>query len=109
MNNTNDKEDDNPTDVKQSEKMKTTSKIYVKQPHEILKDSALKNTNDDVQRAIEGLKEIPDEELQEFLDDEDFMEGLDVVDAWEGDEERNRENDQDKTNAVERKERRSSR
>ncbi|XP_012255981.2 serine/arginine repetitive matrix protein 1-like [Athalia rosae] len=45
-------------------------------------------TNDDVQRAIEGLKDIPDEELQEFLDDEDFMEGLDVVDAWEGEEER---------------------
>lgn len=108
MNNTNDKEDDNQMEIKHSEKMKTTSKIYVKQPHEILKDSSLKNTNDDVQRAIEGLKEIPDEELQEFLDDEDFMEGLDVVDAWEGDEERNRENEQDKTN-VERKERRSSR
>ncbi|XP_050463382.1 serine/arginine repetitive matrix protein 1-like [Cataglyphis hispanica] len=109
MNNTNDKEDDNQMEIKHGEKMKTTSKIYVKQPHEILKDSLLKNTNDDVQRAIEGLKEIPDEELQEFLDDEDFMEGLDVVDAWEGDEERNRENEQDKTNAVERKERRSSR
>jgi len=59
-----------------------------------------KNTNDDVQRAIEGLKEIPDEELQEFLDDEDFMEGLDVVDAWEGDEEKNREVEQDTTNLV---------
>ncbi|XP_054010749.1 protein SON-like isoform X1 [Hylaeus anthracinus] len=55
------------------------------------KESALKSTNEDVQRAIEGLKEIPDEELQEFLDDEDFMEGLDVVDAWEGDEEKSRE------------------
>ncbi|XP_031844928.1 uncharacterized protein LOC116432351 isoform X2 [Nomia melanderi] len=52
------------------------------------KESTLKSTNEDVQRAIEGLKEIPDEELQEFLDDEDFMEGLDVVDAWEGDEEK---------------------
>lgn len=108
MNNTNDKEDDNKMDIKQEE-MKTTIKIHVKRPHELLKDSSLKNTNDDVQRAIRGLKEIPDEELQEFLDDEDFMEGLDVVDAWEGDEERNRENEQDKTNAVERKERRSSR
>lgn len=45
-------------------------------------------TNDDVQRAIDGLKDIPDEELQEFLDDEDFMAGLDVVDAWEGEEEK---------------------
>lgn len=55
------------------------------------KESALKSTNEDVQRAIEGLKEIPDEDLQEFLDDEDFMQGLDVVDAWEGDEEKSRE------------------
>lgn len=55
------------------------------------KESTLKSTNEDVQRAIEGLKDIPDEELQEFLDDEDFMEGLDVVDAWEGDEEKIRE------------------
>ncbi|XP_072753833.1 uncharacterized protein [Anoplolepis gracilipes] len=106
MKNTNDK-DDNQMDVKQSEKMKTTGKIHVKQSHEIIKDASLKNI--DVQRAIEGLKEIPDEELQEFLDDEDFMQGLDVVDAWEGDEERNRENEQDKKNVVERKERRSSR
>lgn len=45
-----------------------------------------KNTNDEVQRAIDGLNEIPDDELQEFLDDEDFIEGLDVVDAWEGDD-----------------------
>ncbi|XP_076757835.1 uncharacterized protein LOC143427509 isoform X3 [Xylocopa sonorina] len=55
------------------------------------RESMLKSTNEDVQRAIEGLKEIPDEELQEFLDDEDFMQGLDVVDAWEGDEEKGRE------------------
>lgn len=109
MNNTNGKEDDNQKDTKHSEKMKISGKIYVKQSHEILKDSSLKNTNDDVQRAIEGLKEIPDEELQDFLDDEDFMEGLDVVDAWERDEERNRENEQNKTNAAERKEKRSSR
>lgn len=45
----------------------------------------LKNTNEDVQRAIEGLKEIPDDELQEFLDDEELQD-LNVVDAWEGDE-----------------------
>ncbi|XP_043800834.1 uncharacterized protein LOC122719243 [Apis laboriosa] len=55
------------------------------------KEPILKSTNEDVQRAIEGLKDIPDEELQEFLDDEDFMEGLDVVDAWEGDEEKGRD------------------
>lgn len=79
------------TKHKQNEKMETVYKIYVKKPHEILKPSLLRNTNDDVQRAIEGLKEIPDEELQEFLDDEAFMEGLDVVDAWEGDEDKNRE------------------
>lgn len=108
MNDTNGKEDDGQVEIKQ-EDVKPTIKIHIKQPHELLKDSSLKNTNDDVQRAIQGLREIPDEELQEFLDDEDFMQGLDVVDAWEGDEERNRENEQDKTNAMERKERRSSR
>ncbi|XP_011690922.1 PREDICTED: serine/arginine repetitive matrix protein 2-like isoform X2 [Wasmannia auropunctata] len=74
----------------------TTGKIYVKQPHQILVNSSLKTTNDDeVQRAIKGLREIPDEELKEFLDDEDFMEGLNVVDAWEGDEDKNRELEQD--------------
>ncbi|KAK0162929.1 hypothetical protein PV327_006656 [Microctonus hyperodae] len=46
-----------------------------------------RRTNDEVQRAIEGLKDIPDDELQEFLDDEEFMQGLNVVDAWDGDEE----------------------
>ncbi|XP_008543212.1 uncharacterized protein LOC103568233 [Microplitis demolitor] len=45
-----------------------------------------RNTNEEVQRAIEGLKDMPDDELQEFLD-EDFMEGLNVVDAWDGEEE----------------------
>ncbi|KAL2716791.1 serine/arginine repetitive matrix protein 2 [Vespula squamosa] len=49
------------------------------------KESIIRSTNESVQRAIEGLKGIPDEELQEFLDDE-FMEGLNVVDAWEGEE-----------------------
>lgn len=45
-----------------------------------------RNTNEEVQRAIEGLKDMPDDELHEFLD-EDFMEGLNVVDAWDGEEE----------------------
>lgn len=93
---------------KQSEKVETTCKIYVKQPHEIMK-SASKSTNDDVQRAIEGLKEIPDEELQEFLDDEAFMEGLDVVDAWEGDEEKNREAEQLPADSTQQQEKPSSR
>ncbi|XP_015518366.2 stress response protein nst1 isoform X1 [Neodiprion lecontei] len=65
-------------------------------------------TNDDVQRAIEGLKDIPDEELQEFLDDEDFMEGLDVVDAWEGEEEKRHEK-RPKSRSRERERRRISR
>lgn len=77
------------------EKPKSTGKIYVKQFHKVLEDPLLKSTSDEVQRAIKGLREIPDEELKEFLDDEDFMEGLDVVDAWEGDEDKNRENKQD--------------
>ncbi|XP_015109783.1 serine/arginine repetitive matrix protein 1 isoform X2 [Diachasma alloeum] len=47
-------------------------------------DRGSRNTHDDVQRAIDGLKDIPDDELQEFLDDEDFN----IVDTWEGDEER---------------------
>lgn len=93
-------------DFGQSGNMEATSKIYVKQPHEILKDSLLKS--DDVQRAIEGLKDIPDEELQEFLNEEDFMEGLDVVDAWEGDEDRNRETEHT-VDTAEREERRPSR
>ncbi|XP_076236293.1 uncharacterized protein LOC143180447 isoform X1 [Calliopsis andreniformis] len=73
------------------------------------KESTLKSTNEDVQRAIEGLKEIPDEELQEFLDDEDFMEGLDVVDAWEGDEEKGREVEPKTSHAKEQEQKRLSR
>lgn len=74
-----------------------SGKIKVKRLDQILEmDPLLKSTNDDVQRAIKGLREIPDEELKEFLDDEDFMEGLDVVDAWERDEDKNRENEQNK-------------
>ncbi|KAL6267456.1 hypothetical protein P5V15_000532 [Pogonomyrmex californicus] len=98
MDNTSNKEDQHQVKVKE-EKMETIGKIYVKQPHEILDDPLLKSTeNDDVQRAIKGLREIPDEELKEFLDDEAFMAGLDVVDAWEGDEDKNRE--QDKTKSI---------
>lgn len=74
------------------ERMETMCKIYVKPPHEIMNPSSLANTNDDVQRAIRGIQEMPDEELQGlFLDDEEFMEGLDVVDAWEGDEDKKAE------------------
>ncbi|XP_015428998.1 PREDICTED: serine/arginine repetitive matrix protein 1-like [Dufourea novaeangliae] len=98
-----------------SQKMKDTSvKSNVK--NEALekksvnkKESTLKSTNEDVQRAIEGLKEIPDEELQEFLDDEDFMEGLDVVDAWEGDEEKGREVDPKSSHTKEQEQKRLSR
>ncbi|CAK9820327.1 hypothetical protein ANTQUA_LOCUS10593 [Anthophora quadrimaculata] len=73
------------------------------------KESTLKSTNEDVQRAIEGLKDIPDEELQEFLDDEDFMEGLDVVDAWEGDEEKGRDIEFKTTHVKDSEQKRSSR
>ncbi|XP_034182750.2 uncharacterized protein LOC117605474 [Osmia lignaria lignaria] len=73
------------------------------------KKSSVKSTNEDVQRAIEGLKDIPDEELQEFLDDEDFMQGLDVVDAWEGDEEKGRETELKTTRVKEQEPRRPSR
>lgn len=73
------------------------------------KESTVKSTNEDVQRAIEGLKDIPDEELQEFLDDEDFMQGLDVVDAWEGDEEKGRETELKTTRVKEQEPRRPSR
>lgn len=79
------------------ETTKATGNMYMKQFHQIPEDPLLKSTSDDVQRAIKGLREIPDEELKEFLDDEDFMEGLDVVDAWEGDEDKNRENEQNMT------------
>lgn len=82
------------------ENTNTTGKIYVKPLIRIKKDPSLKSTSDDVQRAIKGLREIPDEELKEFLDDEDFMEGLDVVDAWERDEDKNRENEQDTTEST---------
>lgn len=78
---------------------KIGDKIYVKQFQQMHEDPSSKSTND-VQRAIEGLREIPDEELKEFLDDEDFMEGLDVVDAWEGDEDKNRDNEQDMTRST---------
>lgn len=81
--------------IKEEESTKTSGRIYAKRPQR--EDPSSKSTNDDVQRAIKGLREIPDEELKEFLDDEDFMEGLDVVDAWEGDEDKNRDNEQDMT------------
>ncbi|XP_043502839.1 uncharacterized protein LOC122524588 isoform X2 [Polistes fuscatus] len=66
------------------------SELKKEQSSIVQKESIVKKTTEDVQRAIEGLKEIPDEELQEFLGD-DFMEGLNVVDAWEGEEDKNRE------------------
>jgi len=77
-----------------------TGRIFVKQFHQLLEDPLLKSTSDDVQRAIKGLREIPDEELNEFLDDEDFMKGLDVVDAWERDEDKNREIEQNRTEST---------
>lgn len=91
-------------EIKEEKKMKketsnAAGKIHVKKLDQILEDPSLKNTSDDVQRAIEGLKEMPDEELKEFLDD-DFMEGLDVVDAWEGDEDKNREIEQNMTGSA---------
>ncbi|XP_071632884.1 uncharacterized protein [Temnothorax longispinosus] len=106
MDNASDKDNDQMKEVKETEGQatKTTGKIFVKKFHQISEEPLLKS-DDHVQRAIKGLKEIPDEELKEelkelkeFLDDEDFMlEGLDVVDAWEGDEDKNRENEQDMT------------
>lgn len=92
-------------DAKQSGNMETIGKIYVKPPHEILKESLLKS---DVQRAIEGLKDIPDEELQEFLNEQDIMGELDVVDTWEGDEDRNRETEHG-TDTTERQKKQPSR
>lgn len=96
---------DNNIQIKEEKEMeeeprKISGKIYVKQFQQIKEEPSLKNTSDDVQRAIKGLREIPDEELKEFLDDEDFMEGLDVVDAWERDEDKNRENEQNMTGST---------
>lgn len=73
------------------------------------KDLASMSTNDDMLRVIKGIKVIPDEEFKEFLDEEDFMDGLDVVDAWEGDEEKNRDAEQDGTRPVKREEKPSPR
>lgn len=95
--------DDEHVQVKEEEEMEenTVGKIYVKQLHQILEDPSSKSTSDEVQRAIKGLKEIPDEELKEFLDDEAaFLAGLDVVDAWERDEDKNFENKQDTTRST---------
>lgn len=76
----------------------TTDNVYSKLFPQTL-DPSLKNTSDDVQRAIKNLKEMSDEELKEFLD-EDFMQGLDIVDAWERDEDKNRENEQNMTGSA---------
>ncbi|XP_068970838.1 serine/arginine repetitive matrix protein 2-like [Bombus flavifrons] len=94
--------------VKNNVQNESMDQFYTKQSVD-KKESALKSTNEDVQRAIEGLKDIPDEELQEFLDDEDFMEGLDVVDAWEGDEEKGREVEFKTTHVKDQEQKRSSR
>uniref|UniRef100_A0A0C9Q4C2 Srrm2_1 protein n=2 Tax=Fopius arisanus TaxID=64838 RepID=A0A0C9Q4C2_9HYME len=62
----------------------TSTKDIIKDGHRNRNDDRdSRDTHDDVQRAIDGLKDIPDDELQEFLDDEDFN----IVDTWEGDEE----------------------
>lgn len=112
MNDTENKEDKNQESdqghIKSSENQKTcVGKIYLKKPQEL--KSASKDPDNDVQRAIEGLKEIPDEELQEFLDDKEFMEEL-VLDAWEGEEEKTWEdNEQNATSSTKQKKRRSSR
>ncbi|XP_067210872.1 serine/arginine repetitive matrix protein 1 isoform X2 [Linepithema humile] len=99
MNSMNDKEDHNQKNTQQSEKMETSGKIYVKPPQEMLKDSSSK---DDGQRASEGPREMPDEELRfiKELVDDDFMQGLDVLDAWEGDEDKSHENEQNVTDTV---------
>lgn len=90
MNDTDNMEDHNQVTIKQSEKMDTLDNVHLKQSHELEQDSSSQCNNADMQRAIESLKGMPDEELQECFE-EDFMEGLDVVDAWEGDEDKNRE------------------
>ncbi|KAL0117918.1 hypothetical protein PUN28_008951 [Cardiocondyla obscurior] len=82
----------------------TTNKTSTKPFHSVEESLSKSSTNDDVQRAIEGLKEIPDEELKEFLDDEDFMEGLDVVDAWEREEDKLRDIEQDSTRPTKQRE-----
>lgn len=99
--NSSDKED-NKNSQQKSARMETSKRIDVKQSHEVPKDSSLTNTNDDVQRAIEGLREMPDEELRFIKDlvDDDFMQGLDVLDAWEGDEDKNHENEQNTMDSI---------
>ncbi|KAI4497896.1 hypothetical protein M0802_007012 [Mischocyttarus mexicanus] len=69
---------------------KSTDMLKKEQSSNVEKESIVKKTTEDLQRAIEGLKEIPDEEFQEFLGD-DFMEGLNVVDAWEGEDKNHEE------------------
>ncbi|XP_018395710.1 PREDICTED: protein SON-like isoform X2 [Cyphomyrmex costatus] len=99
MDETKDTVDQIKEEIKQ-EDTNIVGKIFVKQFHQLVDDPLLNSTSDDVLRAIKGLREIPDEELNEFLDDEDFMKGLDVVDAWEGDEDKNREIEQDRTEST---------
>lgn len=115
MNNTENKKDNSQKGDqgnKPSENRETIGKIYLKKLEEL--KPASKNSNNDVQRAIEGLKEIPDEELQDFLDDKEFMEELDVLDAWEeeknvGDEEITWNNEQNPAESTKQKKRRSPR
>lgn len=64
----------------------TKERPRVKAATDNSRSTRVRSTNDEVQRAIEGLKDIGDDELQEFLDDEEFMQGLNVVDAWDGEE-----------------------
>lgn len=90
-----------PTIEKETDN-KASDKLKKEQFSIVQKESIVKKTTEDVQRAIDGLKEIPDEELQEFLGD-DFMEGLNVVDAWEGEEDKNREEQKSQTKENEQK------
>ncbi|XP_043284555.1 uncharacterized protein [Venturia canescens] len=105
-----------PTDSN-SEKPATTVSGNVETEHADSEENKLDNNA--VQRAIEGLAEIPDDKLDEFFNDKDFIDELAVVDTWEGGtekspdssrgEERNKDRERTKSSRERpRRERRSS-
>lgn len=73
-------------------------------------DNSRTEDNDDeviVQRVIR-LRDTQDDET-ENIDDEDFMKEMDVVDAWEGDEDRLKEDFKRKNRPKDREKRLTSR
>ena len=72
------------------------------------KSKALDDDEIIVHRVIR-FRDAPEEETEEYINDEDFLKEMDVVDAWEGDEDRLKEDLKRKSRPRDREKRLTSR